>query len=54
MNFDIKQPSTWRGLVTIVASIGALLNPLLIEPITAVGVALIGLIEVVRNEEENK
>jgi hypothetical protein len=47
----LKQPSTWRGIVAILTAAGIALEPAQVEAITVAGVALIGVIEVFRNEK---
>lgn len=48
----LKQPSTWRGLVGVVAAFGVAMSPDQVEAIIAAGVAAIGVVEVFRNEEK--
>lgn len=45
-----KEPSTWQGIIAIVASFGVALSPELAEAIIAGGVALFGLVSVVLKE----
>jgi len=51
-----RQPSTWRGIISILAVAGISLNPEQATAIIGTGMALMGLINVFRNEtkEEDK
>jgi hypothetical protein len=40
----LREPSTWRGLVALAASLGVAISPELGEAVIAVGLALMGLI----------
>lgn len=46
----LRQPSTWRGAIAVASAAGVAVSPDLTEAITTVGVAGIGLVEVIRNE----
>lgn len=46
----LKQPSSWRGIIALLAAGGVTLSPDLIEAIIACGLGAVGLIEVARNE----
>lgn len=46
----LGETSTWRGLLGILAAVGVHLRPDLADAIVATGMALIGLINVVRKE----
>lgn len=46
----LAQESTWRGLITIAAACGAVINPDLANSIVAVALALVGLINVVKQD----
>jgi hypothetical protein len=46
----LGEASTWRGLVGLVTAAGVAISPELATQIIAVGVGLIGLINVVRKE----
>lgn len=43
---QLKQPSTWRGMVMLVTSAGVALNPELMEQIVVAGTGIAGLIGV--------
>lgn len=45
----LKEPSTWRGLGGLLAAAG-LIAPGAVEALVGVGLALVGLVEVVRKE----
>lgn len=47
----LAQASTWRGLFAILTTFGVVIKPELSNAIIASGVALIGLVEVIRNEK---
>ena len=47
----LKQPSTWRGLIAILTAAGVALQPEQVEAIVIAGVALVGVVEVFRNEK---
>jgi hypothetical protein len=40
----LAEPSTWRGLVALVAAFGVVVSPDQIEAIVAAGLAMIGII----------
>ena len=46
----LKQASTWRGIITVVAAFGVAISPNLAEAIVVSGIGLVGLVEVIRNE----
>ena len=43
---QLKQPSTWRGIVMLATSAGVALNPALMEQIIVAGTGVAGLIGV--------
>lgn len=49
-----KQPSTWRGLVTIATAAGLALSPQLWDAISLFAISAFGLIEVIKNESKAK
>lgn len=53
MKPDFKQPSTWRGLLGLLALGGFALNPDLVEQIAIALGAGFSIIELVRNEYRN-
>jgi hypothetical protein len=57
MNYFIeraKEPSTWRGVILLLAAIGVPIAPDLAESIIAVGMALAGLIGVFTSDKQPK
>ena len=40
----IRQPSTWRGIISVLTAFGIVLNPQQIESVIAAGMAINGLI----------
>lgn len=46
----LRQESTWRGMIAIAAGIGVAISPELQEHIIAVGLALIGAINVAKKD----
>jgi hypothetical protein len=48
----LKEPSTWRGLLALATALGVKLHPELQEAILSTGLALIGLINMVRVERK--
>lgn len=50
----LREPSTWRGLVWLATAAGVSLSPELWESITAVGMAVAGLIGVISREEPTR
>lgn len=53
MTPDFRQPSTWRGILGLIAFTGIALSPALLEQISiALGVGF-SIIEIVRNEWRN-
>ena len=46
----LKEPSTWRGLFALLTAVGLKLHPEMQEAILTTGLALIGMINVVRKE----
>lgn len=50
----LRQPSTWRGLIGIAAAFGVALSPEQSAAIVTVAVALVGVVEVFRNEPPAK
>ncbi len=49
---QLKQPSTFRGLALILALVGVKISPQMTDSIAAATVAVLGLIEIVRNERK--
>jgi hypothetical protein len=47
---QLKQESTWRGIIALITAAGIVIQPELQEGIIAAGLALIGLINVVKNK----
>ncbi len=47
----LREPSTWRGLIWLLTALGISIRPELWEQITAVGMALAGLLGVALREE---
>lgn len=50
----LREPSTWRGIVWILTAAGVSLSPELWETITAVGMAVAGLIGVITRENASR
>jgi hypothetical protein len=48
----LKEPSTWRGLFALLTAVGLKLHPEMQEAILTTGLALIGMINVVRKESD--
>jgi hypothetical protein len=48
----LKEPSTWRGLLALATALGVKLHPEMQEAILSTGLALIGLINMVRVERK--
>lgn len=48
----LKEPSTWRGLFAVLTAVGLKLHPEMQEAILTTGLALIGLINVLRKESD--
>tara|TARA_R110000772_G_scaffold266171_1_gene388313 strand:- start:34156 stop:34305 length:150 start_codon:yes stop_codon:yes gene_type:complete len=46
----LSQESTWRGLITIAAACGAVISPDLASSIVSVALALVGLINIVKQD----
>jgi len=49
----LTEPSTWRGLFALLTDIGLKLHPEMQEAILTTGLALIGMINVVRKESND-
>ena len=47
-----KEPSTWAGLVVILAAFGVPVPPGIVEQVALVAAGAVGLYEVVRSEKE--
>lgn len=45
-------PSTWKGIIGIVTAAGVALSPEMAAQIVAVGLAIVGTINVARNEKK--
>ena len=50
----LKQPSTWRGLIAILAGFGVTMSPEQVEAIVVAAVAALGVVEAFRNEDATK
>lgn len=50
----LKQPSTWAGLTTILGVLGVTVSPELAAEITTAGVAIIGVIGVLMNQDKDE
>lgn len=48
----LKQPSTWKGIISVVMALGVTLNPEQIAAIIGAGVAVVGLIDVFIDEDK--
>ena len=48
----LSEPSTWRGAVSLATALGVKLRPDLMEAIICAGLALMGMINVVRKEKD--
>lgn len=48
----LRQPSTWRGLITVLGTLGVVVSPELSAEIVATCIGVVGIIEVVRNEKK--
>lgn len=46
----LNEPSTWRGIVAILTAFGMTITPEMAEKIVALGLALIGIINLIRTE----
>ncbi len=46
------EPSTWQGLAAILTGVGVALSPEMWQAIGAAGVAIIGLVQVIKKERE--
>ena len=49
----LNEPSTWRGAISLITGLGVKLRPDLAESIISAGLALMGVINVVRKEKAN-
>lgn len=49
----LNQPSTWRGLISLLSGLGFAISPELAEHIIALAVSAFGVVEVIRNEKIN-
>ncbi len=49
----LKEPSTWRGVFALLTAVGLKLHPEMQEAILTTGLALIGMINVVRKESND-
>ena len=50
----LNQPSTWRGLISLLSGLGVAISPELVEHIVALAVSAFGIVEIVRSEKANK
>lgn len=48
----LQEPSTWRGIVLLATAMGIPIQPELLEPIIATGLAVTGLIGVVTQDSK--
>lgn len=48
----LSQPSTWRGVIGLATAAGVAISPELSAQIIACGLALAGLVNVIRNEHK--
>jgi len=48
-----NETSTWRGIISLITGLGVKLRPDLAESIISAGLALMGVINVVRKEKAN-
>jgi hypothetical protein len=46
----LTQESTWRGIILVLTAFGVQIAPELIESIIAVGLALVGMINISKND----
>lgn len=46
----LGQESTWRGFITTVTAFGIIIKPELAEAIIAAGLALVGVINILKND----
>ena len=46
----LNEPSTWRGLISVLTALGVKLRPDLSEAIITAGLALMGIINIFRKE----
>lgn len=49
---QLKQPSTYRGLVLLATAAGANISPEMVHSVVAVGASVAGLIDVLKNDEK--
>jgi hypothetical protein len=47
----LREASTWRGLIGIATTFGVIISPELADKIIAVGIALVGVVEIIRKEK---
>ena len=50
----LNQPSTWRGLISLLSGLGVAISPELAEHIVAIAVSAFGIVEIVRSEKTGK
>lgn len=50
----LSENSTWRGIILCLTSIGVTINPQHIDTIVATGLAVVGLINILRVEPSNE
>lgn len=48
----LQQASTWRGIIAVLTAFGAVISPDQSGAIVTAGIALVGVIEVFRNEKK--
>ena len=49
----LNEPSTWRGAISLITGLGVKLRPDLAESIISAGLALMGILNVLRKEKTN-
>lgn len=49
----LKQTSTWKGIIALLTACGVTIQPDLANAIIAVGLSVIGLIDVIRNSNKS-
>lgn len=47
----LTQPSTWRGLISLLSGLGVTISPELVEHIVTLAVSAFGIVEIVRSEK---
>lgn len=49
----LNEPSTWRGIISLLTGLGVKLRPDMAEAIISAGLALMGVINIGRKEKSN-